>query len=169
MSLEYPALSVLPLPPPPEPPARNSRSPPGGGRVLHQIPREFGGQPSLANVSDQVIWEAGVAPECQARSVGRERPPPRTLGVVQVFWCLPSPAIQGEGPGGRFSERSKISSRIHPGVALSLMCCCISGAAWLLGDESQFKIWRGLFKEEEAWKTPWATPRNVIRTTLTSL
>ena len=161
---------MLPLPPPPEPPARNSRSPPGGGgRLLYQIPRKFGGQPSLANVSDQVIWEAGVAPECQARSVGRERPPPRTLGVVQVFWCLPSPAIQGEGPGGRFSERSKISSRIHPGVALSLMCCCISGAAWLLGDESQFKIWRGLFKEEEAWKTPWATPRNVIRTTLTSL
>ena len=162
---------MLPLPPPlPNRPLET----PGlrlGGEVAAPNPSQVrgGGQPSLANVSDQVIWEAGVAPECQARSVGRERPPPRTLGVVQVFWCLPSPAIQGEGPGGRFSERSKISSRIHPGVALSLMCCCISGAAWLLGDESQFKIWRGLFKEEEAWKTPWATPRNVIRTTLTIL
>ena len=164
---------MLPLPPPSSRTAR-SKLPVaawGGGEVAAPNPSQVrgGGQPSLANVSNQVIWEAGVTPECQARSVGRERPPPRTLGVVQVFWCLPSPAIQGEGPGGRFSERSKISSRIHPGVALSLMCCCISGAAWLLGDESQFKIWRGLFKEEEAWKTPWATPRNVIRTTLTSL
>ena len=107
LSLEYPALSVLP--PPPPPPSRTARSKlpvsarGGGGGCCTKSPASSGGgwQPSLAHVSDQVIWEAGVAPECQARSVGRERPPPRTLGGAS-FLVPPFPGHPRGGPGRPF-------------------------------------------------------------------